>query len=165
MYNPMTTDEFYALSKNLDLSVFIEGVLGEKPDQVIVTDPKYFAAIDEIVSEETFESMKNWMLISCVSSFSDYLSEDFRLAASSYSMLMSGQAEPTPKEESAYYLAAGSFGEVVGDYYGRTYFGEEAKADVQAMVEAMVEVYKNRLEQNDWLGEEPAPRRSKSSIR
>ena len=99
MYNPMTTDEFYALSKNLDLSVFIEGVLGEKPDQVIVTDPKYFAAIDEIVSEETFESMKNWMLISCVSSFSDYLSEDFRLAASSYSMLMSARPSRRPKRK------------------------------------------------------------------
>ncbi|MCQ5069022.1 M13 family peptidase, partial [Faecalibacillus intestinalis] len=53
----------------------------------------------------------------------------------------------------AYRLARGTFDQVVGDYYGKTYFGPQAKADVHHMVEQMVKIYQQRLAQNDWLGE------------
>ena len=48
------------------------------------------------------------------------------------------------------------FGQVIGKYYGETYFGPAAKADVEHMVHQMIAVYKQRLEENDWLS--PATR-------
>lgn len=51
----------------------------------------------------------------------------------------------------AYYLASGTFDQVVGDYYGRKYFGETAKNDVHQMVEKMIGVYQHRLANNTWL--------------
>jgi putative endopeptidase len=53
--------------------------------------------------------------------------------------------------KSAYYLATGMFDQVVGDYYGRNYFGPQAKADVQQMVKKMITVYEQRLTHNTWL--------------
>ena len=46
------------------------------------------------------------------------------------------------------------FGEPIGIYYGKTYFGDEARADVTSMVNAFVSVYRNRLANNEWLSEE-----------
>ncbi len=57
------------------------------------------------------------------------------------------------KKKAAYYLAINTFDQVVGDYYGRQYFGEAAKNDVHDMVVKMVNVYKKRLANNDWLSQ------------
>jgi len=43
---------------------------------------------------------------------------------------------------------------VVGDYYGRKYFGETAKNDVKLMVETMIGVYQDRLTSNQWLSQD-----------
>ena len=67
---------------------------------------------------------------------------------------------PGPRKPSttkfAYYLTMSYFGQVIGKYYGETYFGPAAKADVEHMVHQMIAVYKQRLEENDWLS--PATR-------
>ena len=59
-------------------------------------------------------------------------------------------------EKAAYHLATARYDQVVGLYYAHKYFGPDAKADVQHMVEKMVAVYKKRLETNDWLSKETA---------
>ncbi len=70
-----------------------------------------------------------------VRSWSGYLNEEARQISSLYSRALSGSKEARPQQKSAYYLALGMFNQVVGDYYGRQYFGEAAKADVQKMVQ------------------------------
>lgn len=76
------------------------------------------------------------------------------MQAAAFSLALSGAAEPTGAEEAAYNVAMGVFSEVVGIYYGKTYFGEEARQDVQAMVEQIVDVYRQRLTENEWLSDE-----------
>ena len=38
-------------------------------------------------------------------------------------------------------------------YYGRKYFGEEAKTDVTGMIDKIKNVYRGRLQKNNWLTE------------
>lgn len=94
------------------------------------------------------------MLVAMVNAVAPYLSDDFRVQAAAFSLALSGAAEPTGAEEAAYNVAMGVFSEVVGIYYGKTYFGEEARQDVQAMVEQIVDVYRQRLTENEWLSDE-----------
>ncbi|MCT6828390.1 MAG: M13 family peptidase, partial [Lactobacillus helsingborgensis] len=61
-------------------------------------------------------------------------------------------------EKQAYHIANEAFSEVVGVYYGQTYFGEDAKKDVEDMIHRMLEVYKERLQNNDWLSEQTKKR-------
>lgn len=65
-----------------------------------------------------------------------------------------GKKEATPQKKAAFYLAEGIFGQTIGDYYAKKYFGPKAKADVEHMVKNMINVYKNRLSNNTWLGKE-----------
>lgn len=94
------------------------------------------------------------MLVQTVNGLAPYLSDAFRVESGSFSRMLSGVSEPTAQERSAYYLASGTFSEVVGVYYGKTYFGEQARQDVADMVRSLVEVYKDRLAANDWLSDE-----------
>ena len=54
----------------------------------------------------------------------------------------------------AYYLASGWFDQPIGLYYGRKYFGEEAKKDVTEMVKEIIAAYKERIANNDILSDE-----------
>ncbi|WP_268912409.1 M13 family metallopeptidase [Lentilactobacillus sp. SPB1-3] len=152
MYNPMDFTEFAKYSSSIDLTKFANDLFGKAPEQIIVTDPKYFEAINNIVNPDTFSDLKNWMLVKFLISTTGYLSEEFRQTGSTYSRALSGRKAASSQKKSAFYLASGVFGQTVGDYYAHKYFGPKAKADVEQMVRNMIKVYQQRLENNDWLG-------------
>lgn len=153
MYNPQKFSDFAKSSSHFDINKLASGLFDKVPDQIIVTEPKYFEALDDIANETTFQDMKNWMLVNTVYGAAGTLSEEFRQTGSTFSRALSGKKEATPQKKSAFYLATGTFGQTIGDYYGKKYFGPKAKADVEHMVRNMINVYKNRLQNNTWLGE------------
>jgi putative endopeptidase len=59
----------------------------------------------------------------------------------------------TPVEKYAYQLASNMYSEPVGLYYGRKYFGEEAKKDITEIVYQIIDAYKDRIKNNDILEE------------
>ncbi|MGX7163775.1 M13 family metallopeptidase [Enterococcus massiliensis] len=152
-YNPKSIAEFAAYSKELDLKKLVNDLVHDTPGEIIVTEPEYFAAFQQIVNPETFALMKNWLLVQVSLSYTSILSEDLRQLGSTYSRYLSGIDEAAPQQKAAYYLATNRFSQVVGDYYGKKYFGEKAKQDVEHMVEAMIAIYQNRLKNNTWLSE------------
>lgn len=153
-YNPQPLAQLDEQVAGFDLTALAEALFGEAPETVVVIQPKHAAAIDELVNEETFPQMKSWMLVSLVNSLSAYLGEEARVEATAFERALSGVAEPSSGADAAYDAATALFSEVVGIYYGKTYFGEDARNEVQAMVEQMVQVYKNRLENNTWLSDQ-----------
>ncbi|AYF92250.1 M13 family metallopeptidase [Apilactobacillus bombintestini] len=154
MYNPMKFEDLAKQVKVFNLMDYVKGLVGQVPDQVIVSEPAYFKAFDSFVTEDNFAKMKNWMLVKVVNGSSDLLSEEFRQIGGQFSRVLSGKKEATKPKKAAFYLASGMFDQVVGDYYGRKYFGEKAKQDVHDMVVKMINVYEKRLENNTWLSDD-----------
>lgn len=150
MYNPQTLTEFADHTKQLDLAAIIEGLIGAKPDKVIVTEPKYLAALDDILTGH-FELFKSWLIVNYIRSNAGLLTDELRELNGRYGRAVSGQKKPVNQKKYAFRMARGVFSQVLGVYYGRRYFGQAAKADVQRMVHSMVDVYKQRLQNNEWL--------------
>ncbi|QBO36522.1 M13 family peptidase [Periweissella cryptocerci] len=153
LYNPIAFDEFTAKVKNLDLATFFKALVDGEPDIVNVGEVKFWDHYDEIVNEANFSLMKASFITKTVRAFAGYLSEEMRQEAGVFGRTMSGTEAAPSQEKAALRLAHGAFDPVVGDYYGRKYFGETAKADVLDMVKKMIAVYENRLAQNTWLSE------------
>ena len=153
MYNPQDFDTFIAHTNQLDLKKLVTGLIGTTPDKVIVTDPVYFEQLSELLTTDHFQLFKSWRIVRTIRSLSGYLSEEFRQVSGIFSRTLSGTDEAMPPKKAAYYLATGQFDQVIGDYYGKTYFGEAAKKDVEQMIQKMILVYKKRLEQNNWLSD------------
>ncbi|GKS81635.1 peptidase M13 [Ligilactobacillus pabuli] len=150
-YNRYTLEDFSQLSSNIDLAGFAKQLINATPDQVIVSEPKFYAALDDLVNDQTFTDMKNWLFVKRLVGTSGLLSDEARIVGGEYGRALSGSKEPKSQQKSAYYFATGQFSQVVGLYYAHKYFGEAAKKDVQQMVEKMVAVYQHRLANNDWL--------------
>ena len=152
MYNPQSLAEFAAHTNQLDLAKVISELIGTQPEKVIVTEPKYLAALDQILKDH-FAIFKSWLIVNEVLGQAGLLTDELRTISGEYSRALSGSKKPVNHRKFAFYLTRGIFSQVVGDYYGRKYFGETAKADVTHMVKQMVDVYKQRLAHNEWLGE------------
>lgn len=150
MYNPQTVAELAASTDQLDLAAVIKQLVGATPDKVIVMEPAYFKALSSILKDH-FDLFKSWALINVVRDNASYLDDEMREINGRYSRALSGSKKPVSQQKFAYYLARDIFSQVAGDYYGKTYFGPQAKADVHHMVEQMIAVYKQRLTNNTWL--------------
>lgn len=154
MYNPMDFDEFVSKSQNFDLKAFVIDQIKATPDKVIITEPRYLDNFDKLVNDDTFNNLKAWIVVRDLMSDASLLDEDFRQVYGEYQLALSGADELQSRTKYAYHLAEGTFDEVVGVYYGKKYFGEKAKADVRSMIEKMIVIYKQRINDSDWLGVE-----------
>lgn len=153
MYNPQTVAELASATDQLDIAAIIKQLIGEEPEKIIVTEPEYFKALNKIL-QDNFELFKNWALIRVIRENASYLDDEMREINGRYGRALSGSKKPVSQRKFAFYLARDMFSQVAGDYYGKKYFGPQAKADVHHMVEQMIKVYKGRLTNNQWLSKD-----------
>jgi len=154
MYNPMDMDAFVAFGGVFDFEHLFQALLHQRPTEVVVMNPKYFAAFGEIVTEANFPKLQHWMLVNAVFHLASYLDQSFLQTASNYQRTLTGIAADPEPSDLAFLLATNIFGGVVGDYYGQIYFGEDARRDVTDMTNVLIETFKQRLMRNDWLSTE-----------
>ena len=92
--------------------------------------------------------------MNCLLSNSSLLSEELYEIGKLYTRALRGIDKNPVIEKQAYQRVSNIFSEPIGVYYGRTYFGEEAKKDVVSIVKKIIEMYKERMKNNSFLKEE-----------
>lgn len=153
VYNPMSFRRVSSLVKPVNLRKAVKELFDEVPDKVIVFDPRFLKGFKTLFNEENFELYKSWAYINTLISAAPYLSEKLRAIGSSYSNALMGLSSIPSTEKFAYELAGHFYSEPVGLYYGRKYFGEEAKKDVIEMVMEIIETWKKRVAANEILAD------------
>ena len=154
MYNPMKIGRVNGMVKPIKLKKLCETLLGEIPETIIVAEPRYFKGFKDVFNLETFELYKHWAYVTELIDNSRYLSEELRELGGTYGRALMGIAAMASPEKFAYNTVSGLFSEPIGLYYGRTYFGEEAKKDITSMAKDIIAQYKVRLQGNAILSPE-----------
>lgn len=152
-YNPYEFADFLKLTPEIDFATAIPEILASTPEKIVLTQPKYFENLSKLVTPATFDQYKSWLIVNEILSTTGFLSEELRQLGGTYGRAISGQKEAANQEKHAYRLANGYFADVVGQYYGATYFGDTARQDVTVMIKTMINVYKQRLANNAWLSQ------------
>lgn len=154
MFNPMKLSK---VTRSLSPVKFkrLLGKLWEKiPEEIVVADPRWLKGFKTLFNEETYPLYQHWAYIKYILSNTAYLSEEIRSLGSSYRRALTGVAKDAIIEKQAYHVASNYFSEPVGLYYGKKYFGEEAKKDVVDIVKEIIATYKKRMSVNDFLAED-----------
>ena len=154
LYHPMDVSAFASPDSGFDLGRLAQRLLGARPESLVVTNPQYAEAIPDLFRDVHFDLLKHWMLVRTVFDLAGFLDQDFLRVAETYNKALTGQPRARNPEDLAFALAMEVYSTVVGDYYGRSYFGEDARLEVSAMAEALTETFRARLLQNDWLSPE-----------
>ena len=154
-HNPMSVDEVSEYLKPFDFRKFLSDIYGDKlPTTVDVYDPKAIKEFNGYYSKENFKLYKHWAYVKKLLAASKYLSEELHSISTAYRRAITGVAKDPVIEKEAYQVTSSVFAEPIGVYYGRTYFGEEAKADVVSLVKKIIATYQRRVAENKFLAEE-----------
>lgn len=153
IYNPISVADFERKSKTFDLTKLIQDCGFEDSELVLVTQPSYLDNFDKIFTKDNFAQLKGWLICQFVNNSAKYLSKEIRQAAMPLTKAMYGIESLSSDSRYVYNRANEIFYDVVGQYYGQTYLGEEARADATQMVKNMINIYKKRLHDNTWLSE------------
>lgn len=155
LYHPYDWADFIQLAPELPLNIIFDKILGQEPDKVIVPEERFwteFAA--DFYSEKNWELLKAYLVYEAATAYNAYLTDAIRIQSGAYSRALSGTPEAMDQKKAAYYLAQGPYNQALGLWYAKEKFSAAAKQDVEAKVATMIDVYKERLSQNNWLAKE-----------
>ncbi|EIE40158.1 M13 family metallopeptidase [Mycoplasmopsis canis] len=154
LYNLQKRENISKFSSKYNLFKIIDSIFKQEVQEGSVVNINFFNNFDNIFDESRFESFKAHMFIFNLLSVSSHLSEKIRLKANEFKKALYSIDKSRSLEDFAFDKTNSYFGMPLGMYYARTFFGEEAKKDVEHMVWSMIDIYKKRLEANTWLSKE-----------
>ncbi len=153
-HNPMKADEVAACVAPFDIKGILTALYGDRaPDTLIAYDPKAIREMKSYFSAENLSLYLHWAYVTTLLSCTPYLSEELAALGRTYQRALMGVASDPALEKQAYQMASQMYSEPVGVYYGRTYFGEEAKKDVVSIVKKVIATYELRMRKNTFLQE------------
>lgn len=152
-YNPQDFSEVASQFADFDFTTFVHDAFPTTPDRVIVADPRFLREFKQLFNADQYQPYLHWAYVTELISNTGYLSEELRQLGGTFSRALSSNPEAPSQAKHAFRLANRFFSEPIGIYYGKTYFGEKAKADVTALVEQMIDTYKRRLSNSSWLSQ------------
>lgn len=147
-YNPYSINDLINYF-DFNFKSLVVSRYGILPDTVIVYEPRFIENYKDLMSD--YSLYQAWAKVSLILGNVSLLSEEFRDLAGTFNRAINGTTKMVSKDKYAYRLASSYYDEVIGVYYGKKYFGEEAKADVISIVKNLITSYKRRLNENKWL--------------
>lgn len=151
--NRYAVSDLNTVAKNIDLKAYMTDLGIEKlPDTVLVMEPKYMEALDQMIAETPLNDLKSLMTWSTINSASNQLSTEIATTNwEFYSKTLSGAKAQRPLDERALSLVNGSIGEAVGKLYVDQKFPPEAKEKAEDMVGNVITAFKNRINDLEWM--------------
>lgn len=133
---------------DLDAVLKANGLTAE--DSYVVSDMGLVEYLGQLFTDEHLDDVKLLAEASLLASCAQHLSRDFVDAEDQFKQSIQG-VSPTPDQETAVNKVQDSLYNDLGPIYVESCFSSQAKADVTAMVEDIVEVYSQRIRDLDWM--------------
>jgi putative endopeptidase len=151
-YNPMTVADLQKITPSINWNKFLSEVGITKVDTLIVSQPKYLAALETVFKENKVADWKAYLRWTLLNKSSDVLTTDLEYANwEFYSKTLQGAIKQRPREERALQVVNGTVGEALGKLYVEKKFPAEAKAKAKAMIENVFLAFENRINKLPWM--------------
>ncbi|MBC7494790.1 MAG: M13 family metallopeptidase, partial [Flavobacterium sp.] len=153
-YNPMNIAELQAKMPVVNWNSYLKGIGISNVNNVIVTQPKYMAALQTIFTDNKVDDWKaymRWMLLRAASSQLTTAIETANWEF--YGKALTGAIKQRPINEKALQVVNGTVGEALGKLYVEQKFPAEAKVKAKAMIENIVLAYRGRIANLAWMAE------------
>ncbi|MDR3596173.1 M13 family metallopeptidase [Clostridium sp.] len=152
-YNVYTLDELNDIAPNLNLPTIMKDLGIDKANKIILEDPKWLEAFNKMYTQENLPLIKNYLEIVNLIYASNYLSEDFEKANKEFANNLLGMTGEASKEDDSIDTINSIMGMAIGKIYAKRYVSEKTKEDVESITKEIIEIYKNRINNLDWMSE------------
>ena len=153
LYNPLTKEELAKQFANVDLKKYMSDLGYASIEDLIITDVKLMAKTGELISDENIDVLKSYVRANLVINTASLLSKDLQDIITGFNAVFLGVSSTMSDEDIAFNLLNSVMSGYLGRVFVEEYFSPEAKADVEDMVNEIIETYKKRIKRLDWMGE------------
>ena len=160
-YNLMTLDELKKRCPAFDWDAYITNLGGDDETlaESIAKEPSYFEHLSQVLSDSPIESWRQWLMVRVLRSAAPYLTDDFVEANFDfYGRTLSGTPELRARWKRGVALVEGAMGEALGKEYVARHFPPTSKALMDALVDNLLEAYRQSICALDWMTEETKQR-------
>ena len=154
-YNPTAIGDLQKMTPVIDWNSYLKGIGLTKIDTVIVSQPRYVAALQTIFTENNVDAWKAYMRWNLIRGASGQLSTDIETANwEFYGKTLTGALKQRPRHEKALQVVNGTVGEALGKLYVEKMFPAEAKDKAYKMIKNVMRAYENRINNLTWMSAE-----------
>ncbi|MUP45312.1 M13 family peptidase [Gramella sp. BOM4] len=154
-YNPMTVAELQKTVPGMKWNNYFEGIGAKDLDTIIVSQPGYMEALQQIIAKNSVEDWKAYLKWNLFNDAAPALTTELeRKSWEFYDKTLQGAQEQRPRNERALSTVNGTVGEALGKLYVDEHFPAEAKEKAQEMIANIVKAYESRINNLSWMSEE-----------
>jgi putative endopeptidase len=151
-YNKLLDADLSAMLSNVNLDGFFAGVGSGRQEYIIVSQPSYFQAFNDIFPGIPLATWKEYLQMQALVSYATYLSSDFvDTQFDFFNKTLRGQEEQTPRWKTAIRSVNRDLGELLGQLYVEKHFPPEARDRMEAMVDYLSLAYEESIRNLDWM--------------
>jgi len=154
LYNKMNLAQINALTPNFNWAYYFRGINAPQVNDVNVTTPEYFQALDKLLTSVPLADWKTylrWHLVRDAAPLlaSKFVNENFDF----YGKTLTGAKELQPRWRRCVAATDANLGEALGEVYVKKAFTPGAKARMKKLVGNLIAVLRDDLGTMEWMGD------------
>lgn len=151
-YNPRSIADLQKMVPAVNWKNYFSGIGVQQLDTVIVSEVKYFDALQNILAENNVDDWKSYLRWSALNGAAGMLTTELNKANwDFYSKELSGAKKQRALEERALQTLNGTIGEALGKLYVDKKFPPEAKAKAEKMIKNVILAFEHRINKLEWM--------------
>ncbi len=154
IYNPVSTRELKELSPVFPITEFLQPYTDAGVDRFILAEYDWLAKMNELYTEENVEGFKALLLYDTLLDSVLILDQECMDIWEEYVSSVTGSSLHIDLNQTAYEKTSNLLTMAVGKMYADAYVQPKTKQEVEALITKVVSVYRTRLQNTSWLGEE-----------
>ncbi len=157
-YNKFSVKDFSSITPSLNWKELLIKFQVNGADSILTNNPSFFKTADLLLSALSIQDWKTYLKWKVLSNASPYLNDAFVKEDFSFTQVLSGQKEQTPRWQRMSGLIDRQLGDLLGQLYVAKYFKPEAKQRMQDLVNNMIQTFSERIKNLDWMSAETKTR-------
>ncbi|NTV25678.1 MAG: M13 family metallopeptidase [Chlorobiaceae bacterium] len=154
-YHPMPLTKLEAYAPGFDWKEFLVEAGYDEVDLVDVNTDKAIRKLAKLFSETPVDTLRAYLVFHYLNNHAELLSDEWVDAHfDMFKRRISGVREQRPLEVRVVEFLNATVGEQLGKLYVARYFPTEAKAEIDRLVKFVIEAFRERLAQVEWMDED-----------
>ena len=152
-YNKKSVSEFIASAPGLSWNDYAEAVGLGDVKEVIVGQPSFFEATQQILAKSDVEVLKAYLAFQTANTFAPVMTEELeKLHFDFHETVLSGVEEQEPLWRRGVDACNAMLGMPVGQLYVEKHFSPRAKERMNELVGNLMKAFEKRIDSLEWMG-------------
>lgn len=160
-YNTYTLDEIQEMFPTVDMNEVLKSSGLKKEDKILIMDVGQTEEFAKQFTDENIDTLKLAAKLTVLFGYSGTLNHEFVDAGNTFNQEYLGISGAYTDEERSTIILESVMPDYIGEIYAEKYFTEEAKQDVLRMINDIISVYKERIDNLDWMSDTTKDRAKK----